>query len=110
MISGFHSSLEQSVLRLLMEGGGMAVIVLARPVATATLKSAWRGALDAGRLVVISQSAAPRRLTEQEADERNDLAARLADSIAIAHASPDGHLSRQCVRWRARGLVIRSLG
>lgn len=98
------------MLRLLVEGGGIAVIVLARPVGTATLKSAWRGALDAGRLAVISQSAALRRLTEKGADERNDLAARLADSIAIAHASPDGRLSRQCVRWRAQGLVIRALG
>lgn len=98
------------MLRLLALGGGTAVVVLARPVATATLKSAWRGALDAGRMAVVSQSALAQRLTEQGADERNDLVARLADSIAIAHASPDGRLSRLCVRWRARGLVIRALG
>lgn len=93
-----------------MEGGGTAVVVLARPVATATLKSAWGGALDAGRMAVVSQSTRAQRLTEQGADDRNDLAARLADSIALAHANLDGRLSQQCARWRAVGLGIRSLG
>jgi len=106
VIGGFHSPLEQSVLRLLIEGGGEAVVVLARPAAIASLPSTWRGALDAGKLAVVSRAAAARRLTEHSASDRNDLAARLADKIAIAHASAGGRLSDQCARWRAEGLVM----
>lgn len=48
MVGGFHSPLEQSVLRLLLEGNGTAVVVLARSVAAATLPSTWSAALGAG--------------------------------------------------------------
>ena len=94
------------MLRLLLEGNGTAVVVLARSVATATLPSPWRAALGAGRMAVVSRSTSAQRLTEQGAGDRNDLAARLADCIAIAHTSPGGHLSQQCVRWRAAGMDV----
>ena len=106
---GFHSPLEQSVLRLLIEAGGQAVVVLARPVATALLPGVWRSALGGGRMAVVSRAAFARRLTEQSADERNDLAARLADKIAVAHASAGGRLSDQCTRWRTEGLTVAQL-
>ena len=106
VVGGFHSPLEQSVLRLLLEGNGAAVVVLARPVVTATLPSSWRDALGAGRMAVVSRSASVQRLTEQGAEDRNDLAARLADRIAVAHTSPGGRLSEQCVRWRAAGMDV----
>ena len=110
VIGGFHSPLEQSVLRLLVEAGGSVVIVLARPAGGASLNSAWHDALDAGKMAVVSQSASTHRLTEQVADERNELAARLADRIVVAHASPGGHLSQQCARWLADQLDIRRIG
>ena len=110
VIGGFHSPLEQSVLRLLIEAGGQAVVVLARPVATASLPSAWQLALGGGRVAVVSRAALAKRLTEQLADHRNDLAACLANKIAIAHASAGGHLSEQCSRWRAQGLAVAPLG
>jgi predicted Rossmann fold nucleotide-binding protein DprA/Smf involved in DNA uptake len=109
LVGGFHSPLEESVLRLLLEAGGTAVLVLARPVASATLRSAWRSALDAGRMAVVSQSTGSRRLTEQAADDRNDLAAQLADEIVVAHASSGGRLNQQCVLWRAEGRNVRQL-
>jgi len=109
LVGGFHSPLAQSLLRLLLEAGGTAVLVLARPVASATLRSAWRRALDAGRMAVVSQSTGSRRLTEQAADDRNDLAAQLADEIVVAHASSGGRLDQQCVLWRAEGRNVRQL-
>ena len=110
VIGGFHSPLEQSVLRLLVEAGGSVVIVLARPVAGASLNSAWHDALDAGKMAVVSRSVSTRRLTEQAADDRNELAARLADRTVIAHASPGGHLSQQCARWLADQFDVRHIG
>ena len=106
VVGGFHSPLEQSVLRLLLEGKGTAVVVLARSVGTATLPSTWRAALGAGRMAVVSRSTSAQRLTEQGAEDRNDLAAQLADRIAIAHISPGGRLNQQCVRWRAAGMDV----
>ena len=110
VIGGFHSPLEQSVLRLLMEARSSVVVVLARPVAGASLNSAWHDALGAGKMAVVSRSASTQRLTEQVADDRNELAARLADRIVVAHASPGGHLSYQCARWLADQRDIRLVG
>ena len=110
VIGGFHSPLEQSVLRLLMEAGGSTVVVvLARPVSGASLDSTWHGAIDAGRMAVVSRSVRTQRLTEQAANDRNDIAARLADRIVVGHASPEGTLARQCARWLADGLVLRHI-
>ena len=50
------------------------------------------------------------RLTAQAASDRNELAARLADRIVMAHASPGGQLSRQAERWRIEGLLVESIG
>lgn len=110
VIGGFHSPLEQSVLRLLMEAGSSVVVVLARPVAGASLDSTWHGAIDAGRMAVVSRAARTQRLTEQAANDRNDIAARLAGRIVVGHASLDGTLARQCVRWLADGLALRHIG
>ena len=110
LVGGFHSPLEQSALRLVLEAGGSAVVVLARPVASASLHSAWRDALTAGKMAVVSASATTHRLTAQAAGDRNELAARLADRIVIAHASPGGQLSRQAEGWRIEGLLVESIG
>ena len=106
LVGGFHSPLEQSALRLLLEAGGSAVMELARPVANASLRSAWHDALAAGKLAVVSAAETTHRLTEKYATARNDLAARLADRIAIAYASPGGQLSQQVEGWRLDGLTV----
>lgn len=106
LIGGFHSPLEQSVLRLALEAGTLVVLVLARPVADASLRSVWRAALSNRTMAVVSLSVASDRLTEQAALDRNELAARLADQIVIAHASPGGQLNQQSARWLAEGLRV----
>ena len=109
VVGGFHSPLEQSVLRLLLETGNPVVVVLARPVVNASLRSEWRTALDAGKLAVVCRTQTVDRLTQQSADERNDLAARLADQVVVAHASMGGSLARQCALWSGDGLKVRYL-
>ena len=61
-------------------------------------------------MAVASRAELAKRLTEQLAGDRNDLAASLANKIAIAHASAGGQLSEQCTRWRAQGLAITLVG
>lgn len=106
VIGGFHSPLEQSVLRILLQAGCPVVAVLARPVAGAALRSEWRDAIAMGKLAVVSHAANTQRLTVQAAEDRNELAARLADRIVIAHASPGGRLAQQHARWVSEQLIV----
>lgn len=85
---GFHSPLEQSVLKLLLEAGGPAVVVLARGVEKARLPNAWQNALAAGALAVVSRQDGSPRLTAAIAAERNSCVAALADELVIAYAAP----------------------
>jgi predicted Rossmann fold nucleotide-binding protein DprA/Smf involved in DNA uptake len=109
VISGFHSPLEQSVLRLLMEARSPAVLVLARPVGQATLRPAWRVAIAAGSLAVVSRTEKSRRLTQANAELRNDLVAKLADRIVVAHAQAAGGLAAQCQQWAEQGLDLQCM-
>ena len=109
VISGFHSPLEQSVLHLLLEARSPVAVVLARPVAGAQLKPDWKDAIAEGRMAVVSASTEAKRLTSEEALQRNELAARLAGHIVIAHASASGSLTRQSEAWASQGLQVLRL-
>ena len=106
VISGFHSPLEQSVLKVLMAAGSPAVVVLARPAQGAKLPPEWAGALAKGNLAAVSSVKAAGRLTHQLATERNALVAQLAHNIVVAHASPAGSLAAQVALWRQEGLRL----
>ena len=109
VVGGFHSPLEQSVLRLLLEAHSPVVAVLARPVGDARLKPEWETAIAKGSMVVVSCSTQAKRLTSEEALQRNELAARLAERIVIAHASKGGSLARQAETWARQGLSVLNL-
>jgi predicted Rossmann fold nucleotide-binding protein DprA/Smf involved in DNA uptake len=108
VIGGFHSPLEQSVLRILLTAKSPAVVVLARNAAKAKLSAEWLDAIQAGQMVVISarHEAASIRLTNVIAHERNELAASLAHTVVVAHASPTGKLAEQVRLWREAGRTI----
>jgi predicted Rossmann fold nucleotide-binding protein DprA/Smf involved in DNA uptake len=109
VVGGFHSPLEQSVLRLLLEAHSPVVVVLARPVTDARLKPEWETAIAGGSMAVVSCSTQAKRLTTEEALERNELAAQLAERIVIAHVSKGGSLAGQAESWASRGLPVLNL-
>ena len=109
VVGGFHSPLEQSVLRLLLEAHSPVVVVLARPVTDARLKPEWETAIAGGSMAVVSCSTQAKRLTTEEALERNELAAQLAERIVIAHVSEGGSLAGQAESWASRGLPVLTL-
>lgn len=109
VVSGFHSPLEQSVLKVLLQAKSPVVAVLARPVADARLPPAWRAALALGHMAAVSVCDTSLRLTREQARERNEQAARLSDAIVIAHASAGGELARQSASWRDEGLAMHCL-
>ena len=97
------------MLRLLLEAHSPVVAVLARPVADARLKPDWETAITEGRMAVVSSSTEAKRLTSEEALQRNELAAQLAQRIVIAYASTGGSLARQSETWANRGLQVLNL-
>ena len=109
VVSGFHSPLEQSVLKVLMAADSPAVAVLARPLQGATLPTEWVDPLAKGHMAVVSSIATVSRLTQQLATERNALAARLAERIVVAYASPNGSLAAQLSHWQQEGLQVELL-
>jgi predicted Rossmann fold nucleotide-binding protein DprA/Smf involved in DNA uptake len=109
IISDFHSPLEQSVLQVLLQARSPAVAVLARPVAEAKLSPDWKAAILDGRMAVVSACCETKRLTSEQAMQRNELTAQLADAIFIAHASAGGELARQSSSWVGRGLQVLNL-
>lgn len=106
VISGFHSPLEQSVLKVLIAARSPAVVVLARPLQGARLPSEWSEPLAQGQLAVVSHVTTANRLTRQLADARNALAAQLAEKIVVAHVSSGGSLASLLQRWREDGRQV----
>lgn len=109
VISGFHSPLEQSVLKVLIAADSPAVVVLARPLQGAKLSPEWAEPLVQGRMTVLSGVTTAGRLTQQRADERNAYVAKLAKKIVVAHASPGGSLGEQLRQWRLDGRQVEVL-
>lgn len=109
VVGGFHSPLEQSVLHLQLEARSPVVAVLARPVGDARLKPEWEAAIAKGCMAVVNGSTKATRLTSEQALERNELAARLAERIVIAHTSKGGSLAGQAETWASRGLPVLNL-
>jgi predicted Rossmann fold nucleotide-binding protein DprA/Smf involved in DNA uptake len=103
VISGFHSPLEQSVLKVLLQGRSPVVVVLARPVDGAKLPPEWTDPLAQGHLAVVSAAITATRLTDAVAIARNHLVAQLATDIVVAHASPGGVLASLLAKWQMEG-------
>ena len=103
VVSGFHSPLEQSVLKVLTQARSPVVVVLARPVDGAKLPPEWAGPLAQGHLAVVSAASTASRLTGEVAAERNNLVAQLSTDIVIAHASPAGVLDSWVAQWQLVG-------
>ena len=100
VIGGFHSPLEQSVLKVLIQARSPVVVVLARPVRGANLSPEWVDPLSQGFMAVVSTSAITTRLTDEVAIARNSLVAQLATTIVVAHAGPGGGLAGLVAQWR----------
>lgn len=103
VIGGFHSPMEQECLRLLLRGRQPVVACPARSIEGMRVPVAWRGPVDAGRLLVVSPfEEKERRVTGDLAERRNRFVAALAERVFISHAEPGGGmetLARHVVGW-----------
>lgn len=70
----------------------------------------WRGALDSGRLLILSPSDwTQRRATADLAQRRNELVAALADEVFVSHASMGGKIDALCRKIMAWGKPLLTL-
>jgi predicted Rossmann fold nucleotide-binding protein DprA/Smf involved in DNA uptake len=95
VIGGFHSPMEKECLDLLLRGGQPVVFCPARNIERMRLPAAWRTPMAEGRMLVLSPFGAPhRRPTADLAEQRNRFVSTLADTVVIAHASPESKIDR----------------
>jgi predicted Rossmann fold nucleotide-binding protein DprA/Smf involved in DNA uptake len=95
VISGFHSPVEKECLPILLRGKQPIIICLARAMEKFRIPAHWRGALDTGRLLVLSPfEKRPRRPTVESSYRRNELVAALSDEALVVHAEPGGNIAR----------------
>ena len=93
VISGFHSPVEKECLRILLRGRQPIIVCLARSLEKIRLPVDWRGAVEAGRLLLLSPfEHRPRRPTTESAQRRNEIVAALSDEVLIIHAEPGGSI------------------
>lgn len=112
VIGGFHSPMEQECLTLLLRGKQPIVICPARSLENLRVPLAWRSALEAGRLLILSPfEAKHRRATAGLAQERNRFVAALADEVFVAYAAPGSRTEvfiREVAAWGKPLLTLDS--
>jgi predicted Rossmann fold nucleotide-binding protein DprA/Smf involved in DNA uptake len=110
VVSGFHSPVEKECLRILLRGKQPIIVCLARAMEKIRIPADWRGALDTGRLLLLSPfEKRPRRPTTESSHQRNELVAALSDAVLLVHAEPGGSIERiseAVQRWNVPKIQI----
>lgn len=90
VMSTFHSELERAVLDVLLRGRCPIILVLARRMYR-ELPEHLRPAYDAGRLLIVSLSEAP-RITRPAAQLCNEYICQHSNRLHFGYVSPDSSL------------------
>lgn len=95
-IGGFHTPVERDFMHHLLGGRCRIIICPARGLEGMRLPAAWRAALEADRLLLLSpfNAGSHRRQSARLAERRNEMVAALANQILLLHASPGGATER----------------
>jgi hypothetical protein len=109
IISGFHTPMEKECLDLLLRGTQPVVICPARSLHGMRIPFAWKPAILAGRLLLVSPFAERhRRNTAELAALRNRFVAEIASEIFVAHAPPGSKTEALCRELLAQGRRIHT--
>lgn len=102
IVSGFHSPLEQQVLRSVLRRKGRVVKVLARGMTDYRPQPEEREPLAAGRMLVITACAPEvRRTTRETALARNRLVLALASEVVVPYVADNSPLAALLSEKRA---------
>lgn len=106
VLSGNHSQIEKDVLHYLIKGEQPIIVALARGLKK-RLEPEFAEALANNRLLIITPfSQSVTRVTQETANQRNELMAELANEIFVAYAQPNGNVERLVRRWLQKGKRI----
>jgi predicted Rossmann fold nucleotide-binding protein DprA/Smf involved in DNA uptake len=107
VIGGFHSPMEKECLELLMRGRQPIVICPARSIEGMRLPPNWRKPIEEGRLLVLSPfRKSQNRPTLELTEQRNHLAAELADTVFVAHATAKSKTEGLCRQLAREGKTV----
>ena len=110
VVGGFHAPMERDCLDLLLRGTQPVVLCLARSLERMRIPVAWQPAIDARRMLLVSQfPEGVRRVTAATAEQRNQLVADLAKALMVIHAVPNSHTMALCERALAAGKPVFAL-
>ena len=110
VVGGFQSGIEKDSLDILMRGKQPIIVCPARSLEKFRVPVAWRPAIVAGRLLLLSPfSASVHRVTVETAAKRNEFVAALADEVVMAHIEPGGKLEVLAAMVRGWGKPLRVL-
>ena len=97
VIGGFHSPIERECLRILLRGTQSIIICPARSLSGMRIRGEYEKPIEEGRLLLLSPFKKNQgRNTIETAMERNRFVAALADSVFVAHASPNSKMEKFC--------------
>ncbi len=109
VIGGFHTPMEKECLDLLLRGTQPVVVCPARSLHGMRIPAAWKPAISAGRLLLLSPFAERhRRITAELSVERNRLVAQLAAEIFVAHAPSGTKTEDLCREFVAQGRSLHA--
>ncbi len=112
VISGFHSPVERECLRILLSGTQPVVICPARSLERMRLRSEWLGAVEEGRLLLMSPFGPKQnRPTAALAAQRNEFVAVLARAVLIIYADAGGFVesvAKKALDWRKPLFALES--
>lgn len=110
VIGGFHSPMEKECLDLLLRGRQPVVLCPAREIERMRIPTAWRPAVEEGRLLIASPFSAPQnRPTADIAIQRNRFVAALATEMLISHAEPGSKNDDFCGWCLAQQIPLSTL-
>lgn len=93
VMSGFHSPVEQELLKLLLDRHHPVIVCPARNIKRMRIPAEYKTAISEERMLILSPfNDNQNRMTVKNAEIRNQFVASIADKILIAHAEPGGRL------------------
>jgi predicted Rossmann fold nucleotide-binding protein DprA/Smf involved in DNA uptake len=112
VIGGFHSPIERECLRILLRGLQPIIVCPARSLKGMRLQAEYKDPIKKGQLLLLSPfKESKNRNTVEAANERNRFVAALADTILVAHASPNSKTEmfcRELLTWGKRLYTFES--
>ena len=107
VISGFHSTIEQECLNILLKGRQNIIVCPARSIEGMKIKKEFNRPIKEGRMLLLSPfDKQYYRISAQRSEFRNQFVSAIADKILIPYAAPDSKTEKLCRELIEKGKTI----